>query len=367
MQNPYSKHLYDKMYHVHSLMTLLRGDKARKKSAQEDLWKAQSGETYWEGLIGGIRRPEARISAYKALIEAEKATRIHGSFSPGIIMDDIDCDGEKEVLYQASDMNCYIHEKGAAVFELDSFRNKHNYCCVYDLDEKRYPGCFIDRIFAANNFDKELHDLSTQLYSANERDQSPQKIIFSKDFAIREGTAHHSFTLKKSYFFQKYCISVDIEIINRSQCQVPLRYCSEVNIQPSANYEDVEYYAVDVREKQKIPAQLKPPLISAEAIIAQTIQGKELLEIRSDKLFQMQMEHFLDRLDTPQIIKLYDGPMGSDPSKAKGEVLYQGTKLLFGWDVDMPARNLRQGSPYRFIFEAEAFTQLAVTCVFLLQ
>ena len=285
-------------------MAIRQGRKALRKISGKHKAVRHIGRTYWS-----IRRPEARISAYKALIEAEKATRIHGSFSPGIIMDDIDCDGEKEVLYQASDMNCYIHEKGAAVFELDSFRNKHNYCCVYDLDEKRYPGCFIDRIFAANNFDKELHDLSTQLYSANERDQSPQKIIFSKDFAIREGTAHHSFTLKKSYFFQKYCISVDIEIINRSQCQVPLRYCSEVNIQPSANYEDVEYYAVDVREKQKIPAQLKPPLISAEAIIAQTIQGKELLEIRSDKLFQMQMEHFLDRLDTPQIIKLYDGPM----------------------------------------------------------
>lgn len=344
LQNPSSKHLYDKMYHVHSLMTLLRGDKARKKSAQEDLWRAQNGEAYWEGEVGGIRRPEVRLNAYRALIESEKATRIHGSFSSGIVIDDIDCDAEKEILYQAADMNCYIHEKGASVFELDSFRNKQNYCCVYDHDAKRSLNSFVDHVFSSSGFEIELLNLAFQPYSVSERDRSPQKVIFHKDFLIKAGASLHPFSIKKAYFFQKYCISVDIEIINQSQHQVSFRYCSEVNIQPSAKYEDVEFYAVDVRDRKKMPSTLKPPAIAAEAIIAQTVPGKELLEIRSDKPFQLQIEHFLDKLDTAQILKLHDGPMGSEAGKIDGEVLYQGTKMLFGWDVDMPADSLARFS-----------------------
>ncbi|TXT48579.1 MAG: hypothetical protein FD137_953 [Spirochaetes bacterium] len=97
-----SKRLYDKMCYIHSLMTVLRGDKARKKSAQEDLWSAQSGDAYWQGTYGGIRRPEVRIQAYRALIESERTTRVQGNFMHGIVMDDIDCDGTKEILYQTA-------------------------------------------------------------------------------------------------------------------------------------------------------------------------------------------------------------------------------------------------------------------------
>ncbi len=177
-----------------------------------------------------------------------------------------------------------------------------------------------------------------------ESDRSPKKVLFHKDLLIKAGASLHPFSIKKAYFFQKYCISVDIEIINQSQHQVSFRYCSEVNIQPSANYEDVEFYAVDVRDRKKMPSTLKPPAFAAEAIIAQTVPGKELLEIRSDKPFQLQIEHFLDKLDTAQILKLHDGPMGSEAGKIDGEVLYQGTKMLFGWDVDMPADSLARFS-----------------------
>ena len=337
LQNPSSKHLYDKMYHVHSLMTLLRGDKARKKSAQEDLWKAQNGEAYWEGCVGGVRRPEVRINAYKALIEAEKATRIHGSFSPGIVLDDIDCDGEKEVLYQAADMNCYIHEKGASIFELDSFRSKQNYCCVYRPDSARPGDSFIDRLFTAGGFAEELHSLAAQTYSISERDKSPQKIIFTKDFTFKSGSSIHPFTIKKAYFFQKYCISVDIELLNRSQHQVSLRYCSEINLQPSAGWEEVEFYSLDGRERVRIPSLIKTPPSIAEAIVIQTVQAKELMELRSDKPFHTQMEHEIDRLDTPQMLRLHDGHMDSDAAMGNGEVFYQGTRMLFGWDLDIGA------------------------------
>jgi len=67
------------------------------------------------------------------------------------------------------------------------------------------------------------------------------------------------------------------------------------------------------------------------------LQGKEMVEIRSDKPFQMRMEHMMDRLESPQIIRLHDGHMNSESSAGKGETFYQGTRMLFGWDTEMAA------------------------------
>jgi len=340
LQNPSSKHLYDKMYHVHTLMTLLRGDKARKKSAQEDLWRAQNGDAYWEGCLGGVRRPEVRINAYKSLIEAEKATRVHGSFSPGILMDDIDCDGEKEVIYQASDMNCYIHEKGASVFELDSFRNKQNYCCAYSPAENRSTSSFIDKFFEYGSFDSELLSLESQPYAINDREKSIQKVVFSRDFPLKSGASQHPMSIRKSYVFQKYCVSVDVELANRSQHQTSFRFVSELTIQPSSTWDEVEFIAVSGREKEKILALVIPPSLSAEALIIQTPQGKEMLEIRSDKPFQLRLEHLIDHFDTPQLLRLHDSHLDAEGVPGCCETFYQGSRLLFGWDILMPADSL---------------------------
>jgi alpha-amylase len=336
LQHPSSKHLYDKMYHIHSLMTLLRGDKARKKSAQEELWKAQNGEAYWEGCIGGLRRPEVRMNSFKALIEAEKATRVHGSFSPGIVIDDIDCDGEKEVLYQAADLNCYIHGKGASVFELDSFRNKQNYCCVYNRDAASPTNSFIDRIYAHGDFEEELAELESQPYAMSERERSPHKAVFSKEFSVRSGASLLPFFIRKAYLFQKYCVSVDIEVVNRSQHQLSLRYGTELNLQPCAGWGEAEFFAEEGREKERLPVLERNIPFMAEAVYIRTDFGKEGIEIRSDKSFHARIEHSIDKLDTPQILRLHDGHVGPDACAwGSGEVFYQGTKLTFGWDVTL--------------------------------
>jgi alpha-amylase len=350
LRNSASKHLYDKMYHIHSLMSLLRGDKARKKSAQEDLWKAQNGDAYWESAVGGIRRPEVRMSAFRALIEAEKATRIHGSFSPGIILDDIDCDGEKEIVYQAADMNCYLHLKGASVFELDSFKTKQNYCCTYASvqgggansapDEPAGAGrganSFIDRIFSSGAFDEELLCLGSQSYSLLDHERSPNKVVFTKEFTLKEGGALYPMTLRKAYLFQKYCVSVDIEITNRSQYPIRYRHALELNLQPSADWADIEFLAaMKNREREKLPSLVRMPQIEAEALLVQSAQKKELMELRSDKVFALCAEHAIDRLDTAPILRLQAGQLETAPSGPAGEALYQGTKLLFGWDISL--------------------------------
>jgi len=337
LSQPASKHLYDKMYHVHSLMSLLRGDKARKKSAQEDLWKAQNGEAYWEGYMGGLRRPEVRMQAYKALIDAEKATRLQGSFNPGIIVDDIDCDGEKEFLYQAGDLNCYIHSRGASVFELDCFRNKHNYCCVFPSAEIGDSGhSFTDTLFRAGNFGEELGRLEGQTYVSSDRERSQQKIIFSRDFNLTLDEASLPMALRKAFLFQKHCVSVDVELSNKSQQILCLRYALELNLRPQGAMEELELIAEMDRQRLELDGKKEKVDFSGQALYILSSQGRDKIEIRSDRLFNGRIEHRMDRLDTPHILRLRQGsPQEGFAEEAQGEVLYQGSRIFFGWDLEL--------------------------------
>lgn len=337
LQNPCHKRLYDRMYYTHSLMALLRGDKARKKSAQEDLWRAQNGDVYWDSGVGGLRRPEVRLSAYRALLEAEKATRQPGLFNPGILVDDIDCDGEKEIVYQAADMNCYLHARGASVFEIDSFRHKKNYSCVYETGAACAANSFVDRIFAAGSFKNEWSNLGSLGYTLFDREKSSSRVSFGREFILKAEKSHHPFAIKKTFLFQKGCISLDVELINRSQQQVELRYVSEANLQPAAALEDTEWYASQDREKKAIPLTEEPFSCAAEALYIQPRQGKEALEIRSDRAFQLLMSHRLDRLDSLQLRRLYGGSKEVESPACGGDIFYQGTRLFFGWDVVLPA------------------------------
>lgn len=73
--------------------------------------------------------------------------------------------------------------------------------------------------------------------------------------------------------------------------------------------------------------------MGADALFVQSVQKKELLELRSDKTFSLAVEHAIDRLDTAPILRLQAGQLETSPSGPSGEALYQGTRLLFGWDI----------------------------------
>jgi hypothetical protein len=328
---PYRK-LYDKMCYTHNLMVLLRGDKARKKSAQEDLWSAQSGDAYWQGEFGGLRRPDIRISMYKALIDAEKATRNHGSFTPGIVMDDIDCDGVKEVLYQAQDFNCYVHEIGASVFEFDSFRSRHNYLATYQHDPQKKEGAFRDTIYAFGDFGRVLGSLEASAFSLNEREKSLQKVTFHRDFTIHENCALHTITYKKTFLFQKHCISADMELINRSQQRISLRFASSSTFQMGRSLEDSSFKLAQGHDVIDI-TKINPDIChSGEALLMRTRQCREGLELRSDTPFSIILHHSIDSYENPHIIRLLGGSMGDASGASLAENFYQGTEVRIGWD-----------------------------------
>jgi hypothetical protein len=128
--NPEAGGIYAKMIYVHSLINnQLRGDKTRKRTALEELWKAQDSGIYRLGSPSspGLLYFPVRKAAYKALLEAEKITREKGKSSPSLSFFDFDLDGEGEYILQDDKLNCCIKTQGAGIFELDYLPAAWNY------------------------------------------------------------------------------------------------------------------------------------------------------------------------------------------------------------------------------------------------
>ena len=388
LQNSFSRKLYDKMYYVDTMIALLRGDKARKKSAQEDLWRSQSGDSSWEGRLGGIRRPEVRMKAYQSLIEAEKTTRIHGVFVPGLILDDIDCDGKKEVLYHAADFNCYIHEKGASVFELDSFKTHQNLCSVYTVGQELGPfNSFVDRICQSGDFTKTSVDLSSSIFGLEKIDKSVQKVSFVRDIPSLK------LSIRKSYLFQKHCVSVDYEIVNQGDNTLAFRLVTALNLQLGENLKGTKFSFALGRGSREYPDATheysgQTGLSALNSVHVEDEGTRNVLEMRSDSAFAFRMQHRFDPFSTADLQRLLDSPfvavpvvlaasttpkegqsiganadvscgqdLGSNnlgPNTNNRETLglglnssqafYQGTEMLFGWDLEMPSDATRNVS-----------------------
>ncbi|MDR2186258.1 MAG: DUF1926 domain-containing protein [Treponema sp.] len=154
---PEANGIYSKMIFTHSLINQLRGDKSRKRTAQEELLRAQSFDAFCYLGDGGIYRNMLRKAAYRALLGAEKITREKGIFIPSLLTFDFDLDGEEEYLFQDTHMNCYVKTSGAGIFELDYLPKNWNY--LDTMARRREPdqgeeqpvdgyrrGAFLDRL-----------------------------------------------------------------------------------------------------------------------------------------------------------------------------------------------------------------------------
>jgi hypothetical protein len=142
---PEANDLYAKMMFTHALINQLRGDKARKQNAREELWKAQGHTLLCPGAdafgsggnSGDIRRSSLRKAVYKALLGAEKICRGQGKFIPSLLVCDFDFDGSPEYLFQDRNINCYVKSAGASVFELDYLPKTWNYLDSFSEDRSR--------------------------------------------------------------------------------------------------------------------------------------------------------------------------------------------------------------------------------------
>ncbi|GHV95707.1 hypothetical protein AGMMS50293_20270 [Spirochaetia bacterium] len=125
IEHPEANGIYSKMIFTNVLINQLRGDKSRKLSAREELWKAQDSGLFVsaENQIGHTLRK----AAYRSLLGAERITREKEKFVPSLVQYDFDLDGAEEYLFQDAKINCYIQITGAGIFELDYLPKTWNY------------------------------------------------------------------------------------------------------------------------------------------------------------------------------------------------------------------------------------------------
>jgi len=263
--------LYSRLMYTHVLVNQIRGDKYKKKTAQNELWKGQTGAVYWHGHHGGAYSNHLRKAAYRAFIEAEKVTRIAGMFMPAIIATDYDMDGHDEYLYQGKVLNAFVHRMGGALLELDYLPKGWNYLDTIARWPERYhrykyEGCdwymrkgFIDHFFAPNTtiekFDRmsyqEMGDFIDQPFELEELKREQRKLILLRHGQVRIKRKSYPVTVSKSYRFKENGIELSIAITNNGPAPVELWYGLEFNLALAGDGDEYSDFTVKIGEKEK--------------------------------------------------------------------------------------------------------------------
>jgi alpha-amylase len=319
--------LYAKMQYVRILVGQLRGDKSRKKSAQEELWRGQCGDAYWPALNGGIQRLSIRAAAYAALIEAEKTTRQRGAFAPGVIMADIDFDGEREILYQGSDFNAYVHLRGGSLFELDSLKTLTNYANAFSGAVEETGGwrprrCFLDSFSEAGSFGPEIGNHREGLYQLEESDRPAHLAVLTREGFVDLGGRKRSVAIRKKFAFRKVALSVIYELSNREDEALSLRFRTELNLAAGANPAAVFIEGHGAGgEKMSVSSSGNEEQAGLDFLRITNTKAEEHIELRSDHPFAL--------ASSPIILE--EGETGTS------EAMYEGSSFLLGWDLVIPA------------------------------
>jgi len=139
--HPEAGGIHAKMVFTNVLINQLRGDKSRKLSAHEELWKAQSGDLFRFTGARGLHNHSLRNAAYSALLGAEQVSREKSKFVSSLVPFDFNMDGAPEWLFQDTRINCYVQSTGGGIFELDYLPKTWNY-----LDTSGGRFAFADRL-----------------------------------------------------------------------------------------------------------------------------------------------------------------------------------------------------------------------------
>ena len=256
-ESPETNLLYSKMIHIQTLINQIRGDKYKKKAAQESLWAGQNFNLF--NIINNSDSKEARCDmmqfrkkAYKYLIDAELEARQQGVFIPSLIKTDFDLDGVEEYMYQGEEYNFYLHVDGGTVFEFDRFKNLWNYADAVRCENGKSEICrsFQDRIYKTSLEDDQLENdelkkdslfLGKEEYLVENYDRENKIIKFIK--RIKQDDIN--IKLSKQYRFLKKRAEVIYEISNIGSRIVNRTFSTEINFSFSNDSEGKDYYKAD--------------------------------------------------------------------------------------------------------------------------
>ena len=251
---PESNNLYSRMIDVHLLVSQLRGDRQRKKTAALELHKSQNHSAFWHGGgEAGIYSAEVRRKAYSNLIEAEKITREKSGFRASLIKWDFDMDGLEEIIYRGLSINTIIHKKGGTVTELDYFRRPHNYLATMARHREWYHNgevsdtyprsAFIDHFFQPDekmekfiaNEHREGGDFISGIYQIEKISNDSKEALLFRNGSVNTKKSRFSIRINKAYSLKRNVISIEYEIINNSDTVLNTLFGTEINLALSSS------------------------------------------------------------------------------------------------------------------------------------
>jgi hypothetical protein len=244
---PEANGIYSKMMFTHVLINQLRGDKSRKHTAREELWKSQGYDVFCHPGDGGIYRNATRKAVYRALLGAEKISRANGRFIPSLLAFDFDLDGREEYLFQDKDINCYVKTEGASVFEFDYLPKTWNYLDTLARRRESYiegplleDGCprtaFADRL-APPDFSLEdaregrfqgTRFCGKEQYGLVDMDRLHEKARFR--LPVNGELPFGKIELEKEYLLKKDTLSVRYVLINRGTMDESFKFIPAIDL-----------------------------------------------------------------------------------------------------------------------------------------
>ncbi len=241
---PESGFMYAKMMHTHVLVNQLRGDRYRKRAAQNELWKGQSHHAYWFGGSGGLHANAQRKAVYRSLIEAEKIIRATEIFAPSIIGVDFDADNATEYLYQGSELNAYLHTRGGSLFELDFLPAAWNYLdtlvsrerCRSDAGELPRHA-FIDHFLDGGSGPADFAARATgsalfgrTLWETVELNRTLPEVLLRAAGPVRVGGRDEAVVIDKRFVFRPRSIDVYYRVASADGAGLRTRFGVEINV-----------------------------------------------------------------------------------------------------------------------------------------
>ncbi|MDD5194385.1 MAG: DUF1926 domain-containing protein [Candidatus Omnitrophica bacterium] len=135
-------HKYSRLNYMHKRMVSLSKKihtcGLKDKEAFKSLWKAQTNCGYWHGIFGGFYLNHIREAIYTNLIKAENILDAKRKAGISFEEEDIDLDGNKEIIVKNSKMTCIVSRKGAAFLEFSLKDKAFNLINTITRQEESY-------------------------------------------------------------------------------------------------------------------------------------------------------------------------------------------------------------------------------------
>ncbi len=237
-KNPESFRLYSRMIQISNEINQYRGDKARKKAAREELWKAQERSAYWNENLSLIEQQEIRQQAYNHLLIAEKFIKEAGTKTDiQLTSFDLDMDGNQEYICRTPVYNSFLSMEGGTVFELDVRQCGRNYTISSECEEGLYQRkIFTDFFTDKNSFFEQyqngkpiLNNIFREIvYKETAFNRSRQELQLESEGFY--GKKHQNIRLRKKYSFSDNSIQVQYIIQNKSPDYLKCFFAVESNL-----------------------------------------------------------------------------------------------------------------------------------------